>query len=265
MGLARWRDAGRPRGTTLAVALICKDEADRIARMLDAVHGWADEIVVLDSGSSDGTVEVVRRFTDKLWVTDWPGFGAQKQRALERCTGEWVLSLDADEVPSAELKREIDAWLATRPTQAGFAILRGSVVFGGPVRFGADGDHHVRLFRRERTRFDGKPVHEDVIVDGSVGRLEAPLWHFTFRDFAHLRRKFGEYAWLQANKRHAAGQRASALGAVLRGALNFVLMYFWRLGLLDGRRGLLMAALYAHYTFDKYAALWSLGQRPADG
>jgi hypothetical protein len=260
---ARWLAAalGRPRGTTLSVSLICKDEADRIGRCLEAVAGWADQIVVLDSGSSDGTVEIARRYTDLVTVTDWPGYGLQKQRALERCRGEWVLSLDADEVISPELKREIDATLSGAHGCRAFRAPWVSVLFGGPIDFGADGRYHTRLFRRDGARFDGAAVHEEVLAAGRVGTLEAPVYHFTFRDRAHLDAKFGEYARLSARTRFAKGRRATRIGALARGAASFLLLYLVRLGLLDGRRGLLMAALYARYTHDKYHALWQLEQQ----
>jgi hypothetical protein len=257
---SRWlaRSAGQPRGTTLSVAVICKDEADRIGRCLDAVQGWADQIVVLDSGSADGTVEVVRRYTAEVSVTDWPGYGPQKQRALERCNGEWVLSLDADEVISPELKREIDATLAGDHGCNAFRAPWVSVLFGGPIDFGADGRYHTRLFRRDAARFDGAAVHEEVVAQGRRGTLEAPVYHYTFRDLAHLKRKFGEYARLSAQSRYAKGKRATKLGALVRGGVSFLLLYFVRLGVLDGRRGLLMAAHYARYTHDKYAGLVAL-------
>lgn len=260
--LARWWSRGQARGTTLSVAVICKDEADRIGRLLEAVQGWADEIVVLDSGSTDGTVEVARRHGAKVEVTDWPGYGMQKQRALERCTGEWVLSLDADEVPSAEFKREVDAWLAAATGDDGYKAHWVSVVFGGPIHFGADGRYHMRLLRRSATRFDGAAVHETALVAGRVGTLESPVYHFTFRDDQHMERKFDEYAWLSARARFAAGRRATALGATLRGAVSFLLLYFGRLGVLDGGRGLRMALRYARYTHDKYAFLRQLARDP---
>lgn len=256
----RWlaRSAGRPRGTTLSISVICKDEADRIGRCLEAVAGWADQIVVLDSGSTDGTVEVARRYTSEVAVTDWPGYGPQKQRALERCTGEWVLSLDADEVISPELKREIDATLAGDHGCNSFRAPWVSVLFGGPIDFGADGRYHTRLFRRDAARFDGAAVHEEVVAQGRRGTLEAPVYHYTFRDLAHLKHKFGEYARLSAQSRYAKGKRATKLGALIRGGVSFLLLYFIRLGVLDGHRGLLMAAHYARYTHDKYAGLVAL-------
>jgi len=247
----------------LSVAVICRDEADRIGRLLEAVHGWADEVVVLDSGSTDGTVEVVRRYTDRVEVTDWPGYGAQKQRALERCTGDWVLSLDADEVPSAELRREVDAWLDADAGHDAFKAPWVSVVFGGPIDFGADGRYHTRLLRRAAARFDGATVHEEAVVPGKVGMLEAPVYHFTFRDAAHMDRKFDEYAWLSARARFAKGRRATRAGAVARGAVSFLLLYLVRLGVLDGVRGLRMALRYARYTHDKYEFLRRLAQGEA--
>ncbi len=260
IGLARrrWLARALRRGVTLSVSVICRDEADRIGRCLEAVHGWADQIVVLDSGSTDGTVEVARRFTDQVTVTDWPGYGPQKQRALERCTGAWVLSLDADEVISADLKREIDATLMGDHGCSAFKNPWVSVLFGGPIDFGADGRYHTRLFRRDAARFDGAAVHEEVVATGRVGTLESPVYHHTFRDRAHLDRKFAEYARLSAESRFAKGKRATRLGAIVRGGVSFLLLYVLRLGVLDGRRGLLMAGLYARYTHDKYAGLVAL-------
>lgn len=257
----RWlKRATAPRGTTLSVAVICKDEVDRIGRLLESVQGWADEIVVLDSGSRDGTVALARRYTDKVEVTDWPGYGAQKQRALERCSSEWVLSLDADEVPSPEFKREVDGWLAAGSGYDGFKAHWVSIVFGGPIDFGADGRYHLRLMRRRFARFDGAAVHEEALVNGDIATLESPVYHYTFRDADHMERKFDEYAWLSARTRFAQGRRATTLGAWLRGAVSFLLLYFVRLGLLDGWRGFRMAVRYARYTHDKYAFLRTLAR-----
>lgn len=259
-GLARFRAAAPRRTVKLSAAIICRNEVDRLEPCLQALSGWADEIIVLDSGSTDGTQALARRYTDKVFETDWPGYGPQKQRALEKCTGEWVLSLDADEVISADLKREIDGHLAMPTRHAAFRFPWVSVIFGGPIHFGADGRYHTRLFRRDAARFDAAQVHEEAVVQGRVGTLWAPVYHHTFRDFAHLKQKFAEYAWLSAKSRHAKGRSVTAVGAVLRGCASFLLLYFVRLGVLDGRRGLLMAVLYAHYTFDKYAALWALNR-----
>ena len=249
----------RVRIETVSVAIICKDEADRIGALLEAVRGWADEIVVLDSGSSDGTVDIARRYTDRVEVTDWPGYGAQKQRAIERCTSDWVLSLDADEVPSAALMHEIDLELDGSRRADAYRFPWVSMVFGGPVHFGADGRLHLRLFRRDgAAHFDDRAVHEGVVDAGIPRTLHGWVEHHTFRDRAHADAKFASYARIQAEERFAKGRRATRLGATLRGIASFILLYGMRLGVLDGRRGLLMAFLYARYTRDKYAALAAL-------
>lgn len=257
----RWIRNAPPRRTRLSVLMICRDEADRIEQCLRPLADWADEIVVLDSGSTDGTVDIARRYTDRVFETDWAGYGRQKQRALELCRGEWVLNLDADEYIQPNLKREIDAWLGAATGHAAFRICWVSRVFGKPVFFGADGRYHKRLFRREGARFNDADVHEDIIVDGRVARLGAPVVHDTFRDYAHLKRKFTDYALISAAGGRAHAGATGPVLALLRALLSFLLLYVRRLGALDGRRGLLMAVTYAGYTFDKYAAAWTARQK----
>jgi glycosyl transferase family 2 len=249
----------RQRDETLSVAIICKDESDRIGALLESVRGWADEIVVLDSGSTDDTVAIARRYTDHVHQTDWPGYGAQKQRAIGLCASDWVLSLDADEVPSAALKAEIDLELDGGRRYDAYRFPWVSMVFGGPVYFGADGRLHLRLFRRQGSaRFDGAAVHEGIVDAGRVRTLHGWVEHYTFRDLEHAHHKFADYARIQAAERYARGRRATRVGALIRGAVSFALLYVLRLGILDGRRGLRMAVLYARYTRDKYAALAAL-------
>lgn len=260
-----WLARPARRQASLSVLLVCKNEIDRIDECLGRVAGWADEIVVLDSGSTDGTLERVRQYTDRVWQTDWPGYGRQKQRALEHCTGDWVLNIDADEFVTDELRREIDARLANPGRPRVFRIAWISRVFGGLVYFGADGRYHKRLFLREGARFNDADVHEDVVVEGKPETLGAPVCHDTFRDYAHLRAKFTDYSLISARAMHRRGRKAGPLKAWLRGVGSFLLLYFRRMGLLDGRRGLLMAWVYAAYTFDKYAALWSLRINSAPG
>jgi len=259
-GRFRWIGRDHRRAATLSVIVICKNEADRIAACLDQVSGWADEIVVVDSGSNDGTLDIVRTYTDQVWELDWHGYGRQKQLALERASGDWVLSIDADERVTAELRREIDAWLSRPSGLAGFRIAWVSEVFGKPVFFGADGRYHCRLFRRIGARFNDADVHEDVELIGRVVPLGAPVCHVTFRNYAHLKEKMTRYALISAN-RIASHRRISPAGAWARMLISFALLYLRRLGFLDGYRGVLMATVYAIYTFDKYAAAWAQGTR----
>lgn len=250
------------REKTLSVIVIVKNEADRIRPCLESVHGWADEIIVLDSGSEDETVPIVREYTDKVWETDWPGFGKQKQRALDKASCDWVLSIDADERVTPELRAEIDYTLRSQPPHTGYDVHRPVVLFGKIMDFSGSGQSPLRLFDRSQGYFTQVPVHERVeLRNGTLGRLRGALFHETYRDYNHAVVKFAEYSWLQANERYSKGKRSGLLGAAVRGALNFLHNYFIRLGLLDGGRGFVLAALHANYTFNKYAALWEIELR----
>lgn len=253
-----------PRVHSLSVIMICRDEADRIGRALESVHGWADEIVVLDSGSSDGTPEICRRYTDHVEITDWPGFGPQKQRALERATGAWVLSLDADEVLSEDLKREIDLILSRpHPHYSGYRVPWLTMAFGRALHFGHWSRAPLRLAARDAVRFTDAQVHEKLVTTHgprSTGLLEGALLHHVFRDPEHARDKLAGYARIQAAERHAAGRRATRVGAWLRAGLNWVDNYLLRAAFLDGRAGWKMSMLQAAYTRDKYAELARLSR-----
>ncbi len=249
----------RTRNTTLSVIVIAKNEADRIEPCLKSVAGWADEIIVLDSESTDGTADIARRYTSHVEVTDWPGFGPQKQRALERATGEWVLSIDADERVTPELREEIDLLLASASKHAAYRIPWQVMSFGKTIDFGRSGRAPLRLFKREGARFTTAQVHEHVSVgNGTIGRTCGRLIHDSHRSFAHALEKFDKYAWLWANERAKRGKRDNPLNAFLHAAWMFFGILILRLGMLDGRRGLMMATLFAQYTFNKHAALWTL-------
>lgn len=247
-----------PRRQRLSVIIITKNEADRIERCLAPISGWADEIIVLDSGSADETVAICRRYTERVEVTDWPGFGKQKQRALDRARGDWVLSLDADEEVSEELKREIDLILTRR--HAHFSAYRlpwTTIAFGRRLLFGAWSRAPLRLFLRGSARFTDAEVHEKLVLSAGrhAGRLEGPLYHRVFRDLDHAREKLGRYARLQAGVRRRRGRRVGPFGPAWRGAWNFVANFLLRGAFLDGRAGFTMSRLYARYTYDKYRRL----------
>lgn len=253
-----------PRIHSLSVIMICRDEADRIGRALASVHGWADEIVVLDSGSTDGTPEICRRYTDRVEVTDWPGFGPQKQRALERAGGAWVFSLDADEVVSDDLKREIDLILSrATPHYSGYRVPWLTMAFGRALHFGHWSRAPLRLAAREAVRFTDAQVHEKLeIIRGPMrpGLLEGALLHHVFRDHEHARDKLAGYARIQAAERRASGRRATRVGAWLRAGLNWIDNYLLRAAFLDGRAGWKMSLLQAAYTRDKYLELARLSR-----
>ena len=248
------------RKQSLSVIIIAQDEADRIEPCLQSVANWADEIIVLDSGSSDNTVEIARRYTNKVFETDWPGYGPQKQRALEKANCDWVLSIDADERVSPELRQDIDAALTENPECVGYRTPWAVMVYGHRMDFGRSARSPMRLFKREGSRFTDAQVHEHVVLPkGQKSALEGRLYHYTHRHYGHALQKSAKYAWLGGQKRFAAGKWGGGLPiAALRSLWNFILIYFLRLGFLDGPVGFVVAVTYAQGAFNKYAALWTL-------
>ncbi len=244
----------------LSVIVIAKNEQDRLPGCLDSVVGIADEIIVLDSGSDDDTVAIAKRYTDKVYVTDWPGYGPQKQRALECASHKWVLSLDADEALSPQLAEEIKAVLASSPQEISFKMQWAVMLFGKRLDHGRSARYVERLFRREEARFSDDLVHEKVLLpQGKTSKLRHRLLHYSNRDFKHLLDKTSLYASLGAEKRHHAGRYGGGLFvALLRAAWVFFQIYVLRLGVLDGGHGFLMAVIYAQYTFNKYAGAWAM-------
>ncbi|MGR8951311.1 MAG: glycosyltransferase family 2 protein [Gammaproteobacteria bacterium] len=246
----------------LSVIIITKNEAGHIGRCLESV-AWADEIIVFDSGSSDDTVAICRRFTDKVFETDWPGFGMQKQRALDTARGDWVLSIDADEVVTAELRQEIERAVAAARFN-GYEIPRLSDYCGRAIRHGGWWpDHVLRLFRRQAGRFTDAVVHERVIVAGEIGRLKSPLLHEAFVDLAEVLHKVDSYSTLGAEMLYRKGVRSSLSKAVLKAFWTFVRTYCIKASILDGRQGFMLAVSNAEGAYYKYLKLMELQNRNA--
>lgn len=226
-----------------------------IRRCLASVS-WADEIIVVDSGSTDGTVAVCREFTPHVISAEWPGFGPQKNRALDRATGTWVLALDADEYLPTQAQAEIQRVLAGEDTANAYRIPRLSSYCG---RFMGHGgwypDYVIRLFRRGCARFSDDIVHERLVVQGEVGTLSSPLHHETYRDLEEVLHKIDSYSTAGAIMAAKKGRRGSLPQALLHGIWAFVRTYFVQLGLLDGAEGLMLAISNAEVTYYKYAKL----------
>lgn len=242
---------------TISVVVICKDEEDRIEAALQSVHGWADEIIVLDSGSRDDTVAIARRYTDKVFVTDWPGYGPQRNRGIARAGGDWVFMLDADERATPELRDEIDALLSRSDCDATVLQMPWRTYFcNRPLRFGRFSTPQTRMFRRQGAVYRNLQVHESVVVpERRVVVLRGALEHHSWRDYHHAQEKHLRYACLLAEQKYAEGRRSSMLYASSRLLFDFLLQYFGRLCVLDGWRGFLVSVILAQYAFHKYAAL----------
>ncbi|GAB6262766.1 glycosyltransferase family 2 protein [Photobacterium sp. 53610] len=244
--------------TTLGVLMIIKNEAQHLAACLDTVAGWVDEIVIVDSGSTDDSESIARRYTDKFFCyPDWPGFGPQRQRAQSHMTTDWILVLDADERVTPELKAEIQTAITANPTRVAFKLNRLSDAFGKTIRYsGWSPDWVTRLYRRDETQYNDALVHEKVITDNlTVKPLNGRLRHFTFDHLSQYTRKTALYAKSWADQRE--GKKKSSLGTAFNHALvRFLKMYILKRGFLDGRHGLLLAILSANTVFTRYADLW---------
>ncbi len=245
---------------SLSVIIITKNEAADIRACLESV-AWADEVVVVDSGSSDDTVAIAREFTAQVHVHDWPGFGPQKNRALAYATGDWVLSLDADERITPELRREIEAVLADAHAADAYDLPRLSNYCGRFMRHsGWYPDYVTRLFRRGTVRFSDDLVHERLLVAGTPERLHGLMLHYAFDNLEEVLRKVDQYSTAGAQKMQQQGRRATLSGAVLRGWWSFMRTYFLRLGFLDGREGFMLAVSNAEGTYYRYLKLMLLNR-----
>jgi (heptosyl)LPS beta-1,4-glucosyltransferase len=242
--------------------VITCNEVDRIEQCLKSVAGWVDELLVVDSGSTDGTLEIARQFADRVYETDWPGFGPQRNRALDWCVHNWVLSLDSDEVVTEALKHEIDSVLSEPNLSANFLKFPWhTYLFGAPLKHGRYATPQGKLFEKTGARFKDRSVHETLLLPEYRTRiLKSPLIHHSWRDYQHVIEKHLKYGVLGAGEKDKAGRKSSITFAFLRSIVDFLHQYVIRGGFLDGQRGLLMAVILSQYAFHKYAALWSLSQ-----
>jgi glycosyltransferase involved in cell wall biosynthesis len=240
----------------LSVALVTRNEEDRLRACLESVV-WADEIVVVDAESEDKTVAIAQEFTDRVVVRPWPGYAAQKNTALDLATGDWVLSLDADEVVSSELRAEIARVLAADGPADGYTVPRRNIFWGRWVRHGGlYPDRQLRFFRRGRGRFVARAVHESVRVEGRVEPADGHLEHRSYRDVSDFLARADRYSTLAAEEAVAQGRRARVSDLLLRPLGRFLAMYVVQGGFLDGWRGFLLAALYAYYVLIRSAKIW---------
>jgi glycosyltransferase involved in cell wall biosynthesis len=246
---------------TLSVAIITHNEEANLERSLGSV-AWADEIVVVDSGSTDRTAEIARNFRVRFFLEEWKGFAGQKNSALEKCRCDWILSLDADEALSDELAKEIWKLLDGDPPQDGYAMPRQNLFLHKWMRHGGFyPDPKLRLFRRGAAEFEARPVHETVHFVGQAGRLKGSLVHYAYPTLADYIAHMDRYSSLGAETAINQGKAGKALprflGNVLLNPLaTFFYNYLFRLGFLDGREGLLLHLYHSVYVSWKYAKAW---------
>ncbi len=247
---------------SVSVIIITRNNEATIRRCLESV-AWADEIVVLDSGSTDRTMEISREFTANVRQTpDFPGHGPQKNRALDLATGDWVFSLDSDEWITPALRAELESAAAAPGDKAAFMMPRRSSFCGRFMRHsGWWPDYVTRLFRRGQARFSDDQGHDRLIVNGTVGRLSRPIHHETITSLDQLIDKMNVYSAMTARNLHQRGRRASIFTALLHGGWAFFRTYFLRAGFLDGREGLMLSIANAENSYYRYCKLMLLAER----
>lgn len=243
---------------SVGVLMIVKNEEKHLAACLDTVKNWVDEIVIVDSGSTDKTAEIAALYTDKFYThTDWSGFGKQRQLAQSYMRSTWVLPLDADERVTEELKLQIQGAMNKNESNTAYQINRLSSAFGKCIKHsGWSPDWVLRLYRKDEAQYNDSLVHEKVEAKGlAVAKLKGRLLHFTSDNLHHYIAKTAGYSKAWADQRE--GKKKSGLTTALTHAFAcFFKMYILKLGFLDGTHGFILAWLSSHSTFVKYIDLW---------
>ena len=254
------QSGGRP---PVSAAIICYNEEANIGRCLDAL-GWCDEIVVVDSGSTDATLEIVERYpAAKVFSRPFDTYVAQKNFALDRCTCDWVLSLDADEVATPEL---IDEVSCLPFDAAGYEISRRPFIGDQEIRHGTwNPGYKLRLFRRSRGRWGGSNPHERVVTSGRIDRLSGQILHYSYRDREEFLERNRRYTRMMVDYLAARGCKTYRGQAAVHWFGNFVKSYFLRKGFLDGSTGLFLAYHIANFSYMKYAMLAERGREKING
>ena len=272
---------------TLSVVIITYNEEANIGRTLESVKPLVSEgkgeVIIVDSGSTDRTVEIAKSYGAKVFVEEWKGYAAQKNSAIDKACGEWILTLDADESLDEELTTELKGtpvrpspigWCVTpqNPKSAaramgitsGFWINRKNFFLGHWIKHGGFWpDPKIRLFRRDAARFEDRLVHEDVKLQGVVDHLHGALIHHSYPTLSDYIDHMNRYSSLGAEMVVGKGRRGfSVVNIVLRPLATFIYNYFFRLGFLDGREGLLLHLYHAVYVSWKYAKAWELSKKP---
>jgi glycosyltransferase involved in cell wall biosynthesis len=273
---------------TLSVVIITHNEEANLARTLESItpHLYSDgrrndeELIIVDSGSTDRTVEIAKSFGAKVFIEEWKGYAAQKNSAIDKATGSWILSLDADEAVSPDLLKEIGSALGRQgrlrleqPPDSpvfvdAFSMPRRNFFLQKAIKYGGFWpDRKIRLFRKGKGHFTARPVHESIQVTGKVAQLYAPLLHHsypTLSDYIHHMNRYSSLGAEMVVAKANGKVRLSVVNIVLRPLATFVYNYFFRLGFLDGREGLLLHLYHAVYVSWKYSKAWELSRKRSD-
>ena len=247
----------------LSVVIITYNEEENIKDCLESVK-WAEEIIVVDSFSQDKTVEICREFTDKIYLKDFKGYALEKNFGIEKAQGEWILNIDADERVSPQLQKEIEGILKEGTPYSGFLIPRKNYFLGKWMRYGGwYPDRLLRLFKKEKGKFELREVHEKVLVEGELGFLSSPLIHNTYKNITQYIKKQNNYSTLAA--RELAKTKKDFKGSIFNLSLQIILKfletYIYKGGVLDGLYGFLVSVLSSFFVFVKWTKLWEMQRK----
>ena len=250
----------------LSLFIITFNEEENIGRCLEAAKDICDEIIVVDSGSSDGTKSIAEKYGAKFFTRKFDGFAAQKGYALSQCAGEWALSLDADEFIDEDLKTEIRKITAGGESADGYEILRINYFLGRKMKHsGLKNDIILRLVRRENAKFTGGLVHEKLEVSGNVSRIsKGHIQHYSYSSIHNYFEKFNKYTSLGAKKKAESGRKPNLFISFMRIPFDFFRRYILQLGILDGAQGFIWCAFSAFYPFVKYMKWWEINANSSE-
>lgn len=243
----------------LSVFIVTKNEEVDIKQCLESVK-WAHEIVVVDSNSTDKTVEIAKEYTDKVFLREWEGYSKQKNFALEKCTGDWVLNIDADERVTERLKIGIESLLKDeKPSQyVGYLVPFKFYFLGHHLRFGGcAGEYHLRLFKNGKGYYDDRKVHEGIKIEGKIGKMKGYIIHYSYSSLKEYLDKLNLYTDIIARTKYQKGERFHPWH-LFRFAFEFCLRYIVKLGIFDGVPGFVYAFLSSFYGITKHIKVWEL-------
>lgn len=243
----------------LSVGIITFNEEKILGKTLESVKEIADEIIIVDSESTDKTVEIAKKYGAKVFNEQWKGFGPQKNSVIDKCKGEWILLIDADEELSSELKLKIKNLINGSPKNEVYKINRSSICFGKRIKYGGwSNQYATRLWKNGSVRINNNLVHEDFITEKPVGKIKEHINHHSYLSLSDYLARFNRYTSLGAEEYYKKGKKANLFGVAINPFFKFIRMYIFRLGFLDGLEGLLLAILSANYTMVKYYKLLEL-------
>ena len=242
----------------LSVGLIVNNEERILGKTLDAIKDLADEIIIIDSGSTDSTIEIAKSKGAKVFLEEWKGFGPQKNSVIEKCSGEWILLIDADEVVSFKLKEKIKEIIEKNENKV-YEINRCSVCFGKELKYGGwSNQYATRLWKKGSVKVSDNLVHEEFLTELPKEKIKEKIYHYTYLTLSDYIARFDRYTTLGAKEYLKRGKKSSFFNIVINPFFKFIRMYIFRLGFLDGLEGLIIAIFSGMYTMTKYFKLREL-------